>query len=108
LGTVTGPTGRRVVTYAGWPLYTYAGDVAAGEANGQGLNLNGDSWFVMNPAGKALVPADQQDVMPPGTAIVVGGTAAQKPATMAPMPGMSPAETTAPATTGNKTKGHGQ
>jgi len=41
LGSTTDPAGGQVATYAGWPLYTYAGDVAPGQGNGQGLNLNG-------------------------------------------------------------------
>ena len=73
LGAAAEPAGMggQVVTYAGWPLYTYAGDITPGEANGQGLNLNGDSWFVVAPSGKALVPPDQQDVLP---GMSVGGS----------------------------------
>jgi predicted lipoprotein with Yx(FWY)xxD motif len=48
------PTGGRVVTYAGWPLYTYVGDTAAGTANGQGLNINGGRWWAITPAGKVV------------------------------------------------------
>ena len=33
------PSGGKVVTYAGWPLYTYVGDTASGTANGQAQNL---------------------------------------------------------------------
>lgn len=66
LGAAADPAGlgEQVVTYAGWPLYTYAGDITPGQANGQGLNLNGDSWFVVQPSGKAVVPPAQQDVLP--------------------------------------------
>ena len=32
LGTDKNPSGGRVVTYNKWPLYTYSGDSAAGEA----------------------------------------------------------------------------
>ncbi len=70
LGTISGPYGKKIATYAGRPLYAYAGDVEPGQDNGQGLNLNGDSWFVVNPDGKALVPPDQQGVMPDGTYLV--------------------------------------
>ncbi|MGH3802045.1 MAG: COG4315 family predicted lipoprotein, partial [Pseudonocardiaceae bacterium] len=62
LGSLPDPSGGQVVTYAGWPLYTYAADLEPGQANGQGLNLNGDSWFVVRPTGEVVVPADQQDL----------------------------------------------
>ena len=48
------PTGGRVITYAGWPLYTYAADSAAGQASGQALNLNGGLWYVISPSGKVI------------------------------------------------------
>jgi hypothetical protein len=51
------PTGGRVVTYAGWPLYTYVGDTGAGTANGQGLNINGGRWWAISPAGKVVTGA---------------------------------------------------
>ncbi len=72
LATISGPYGEKIATYAGRPLYAYAGDVEPGQANGQGLNLDGDSWFVINPDGKALVPPDQQGVMPDGTYLGTG------------------------------------
>ena len=54
LASDTSPDGGRVVTYAGWPLYTYSGDSSAGQANGQGLNTYGGRWYVLSPAGKAI------------------------------------------------------
>ena len=48
------PTGGRVVTYNHWPLYTYVADTAAGQAKGQGLNLNGGLWYVLSPSGKVI------------------------------------------------------
>jgi predicted lipoprotein with Yx(FWY)xxD motif len=48
------PSGGRVVTYHKWPLYTYLGDSAAGQANGQNTKLNGGKWYVMSPAGKQI------------------------------------------------------
>jgi len=64
LGSTTDPAGGQVATYAGWPLHTYAGDVDPGQGNGQGLNLNGDSWFVIRPSGQVVVPPGQQGVLP--------------------------------------------
>ena len=47
------PTGR-VVTYAGWPLYTYVSDPSPGAARGQALNLNGGLWHVIAPSGNVI------------------------------------------------------
>jgi predicted lipoprotein with Yx(FWY)xxD motif len=54
LGSDPDPSGGRVVTYAGWPLYTYITDTRPGSAHGQGLNLNGGLWYVISPAGQVL------------------------------------------------------
>jgi predicted lipoprotein with Yx(FWY)xxD motif len=54
LGSDRDPAGGRVITYAGWPLYTYVTDRAAGQATGQALNLNGGLWYVISPAGKVI------------------------------------------------------
>jgi predicted lipoprotein with Yx(FWY)xxD motif len=56
LGSDRDPAGGRVVTYAGWPLYTYTGDVDPGQATGQNLNLNGGLWYVIRPSGLPLIP----------------------------------------------------
>ena len=50
LGTLHDPnTGALIVTYGGFPLYRYSGDATAGDANGQGLFLNGGPWYALNP-----------------------------------------------------------
>jgi len=54
LGTDKDPSGGLVVTYAHWPLYTYAGDTKAGQARGQALNLNGGLWYVLSPMGALI------------------------------------------------------
>jgi predicted lipoprotein with Yx(FWY)xxD motif len=54
LGTTTRADGSREVTYAGHPLYTFAGDTQAGQTTGQGSNGFGAPWWVVTPAGKAL------------------------------------------------------
>ena len=51
LGSDPDPEGGSVVTYAGWPLYTYVADSSAGTADGQGVNANGGLWYVISPAG---------------------------------------------------------
>jgi predicted lipoprotein with Yx(FWY)xxD motif len=50
LGTVKRPDGKRQATYAGSPLYRYAADRRAGDANGQGI---GGIWFSLALAGAA-------------------------------------------------------
>ena len=41
LSSDANPSGGKVITYAGWPLYTYVGDTGPGTAAGQAVNLNG-------------------------------------------------------------------
>jgi len=54
LGSDPNPGGGSVVTYSGWPLYTYVADTTAGAAQGQALNLNGGLWYVMSPSGAII------------------------------------------------------
>jgi predicted lipoprotein with Yx(FWY)xxD motif len=54
LGTTKRPDGSREVTYAGHPLYTFAGDTQPGQTTGEGSNGFGAPWWVVTPAGKAL------------------------------------------------------
>ena len=44
LGETRRPDGRFQVTFKGRPLYTYAGDSKAGDANGEGLMLGIGTW----------------------------------------------------------------
>jgi predicted lipoprotein with Yx(FWY)xxD motif len=54
LGTSQRADGSSEVTYAGHPLYTFAGDTQPGQTTGQGSNGFGAPWWVVTPAGKAL------------------------------------------------------
>jgi predicted lipoprotein with Yx(FWY)xxD motif len=54
LGADKNPSGGKVVTYAHWPLYTYAGDSKPGQASGQDINSTGGLWYVITPAGKVI------------------------------------------------------
>ena len=54
LGSDRDPAGGRVVTYHGWPLYTYIADKTPGMATGQAINLNGGLWYVLAPSGKVI------------------------------------------------------
>jgi predicted lipoprotein with Yx(FWY)xxD motif len=51
LGTIKAKNGMRQVTYAGWPLYWFAGDKKAGQTSGQAFEKE---WYVVNTSG-ALV-----------------------------------------------------
>jgi predicted lipoprotein with Yx(FWY)xxD motif len=51
LGTTTRSDGARQITVAGHPIYTFVGDSAPGQTNGQGITLNGGLWTVASPAG---------------------------------------------------------
>jgi predicted lipoprotein with Yx(FWY)xxD motif len=54
LGTTTRPDGSVQVTYAGHPVYLYAGDAAPGDVSGQGV---GGKWYVVDPSGDAVTAA---------------------------------------------------
>jgi predicted lipoprotein with Yx(FWY)xxD motif len=54
LGTTKRADGTQEVTYAGHPLYYFAGDTAAGQTTGQGSGAFGAPWWVVSPTGKAL------------------------------------------------------
>ena len=54
LGTTKRADGSIEATYAGHPLYTFAGDTQAGQTTGEGNNGFGAPWWVVTPAGKAL------------------------------------------------------
>lgn len=47
-------TGGHQVTYAGHPLYTYAGDVSAGETSYVGAKSFGGTWYALNASGGAV------------------------------------------------------
>jgi predicted lipoprotein with Yx(FWY)xxD motif len=51
VGTIRAAHGMAQVTYAGFPLYYFAGDKAAGQTNGQGFEAK---WYVVSTKG-ALV-----------------------------------------------------
>jgi predicted lipoprotein with Yx(FWY)xxD motif len=53
LGTTTRADGQQQVTYAGHPLYYFAGDTQPGVTAGQGLNDNGGLWYLVHTDGTA-------------------------------------------------------
>lgn len=54
LGTTRRSDGTTEVTYAGHPLYYYAGDGGPGSTNGQNVDAFGAEWYVLAPSGNAI------------------------------------------------------
>jgi predicted lipoprotein with Yx(FWY)xxD motif len=54
LGTTKRRDGRRQVTYAGRPLYYYAGDTKPGRILCQNVAEFGGTWLVVRPSGKLV------------------------------------------------------
>jgi predicted lipoprotein with Yx(FWY)xxD motif len=48
------PDGAPVATVAGHPVYTFAGDEAPGDVNGEGLQDFGGVWYAVSPTGQAV------------------------------------------------------
>jgi predicted lipoprotein with Yx(FWY)xxD motif len=64
LETIKRPDGSEQLAYKGEPLYTFVGDKAAGEANGQGVHADGGTWSAV-VAGASAGSATQ--AAPPST-----------------------------------------
>lgn len=47
--------GTMQVVYNGWPLYYFANDAEAGDANGQGLGGGGNVWYVVGADGMQIM-----------------------------------------------------
>jgi predicted lipoprotein with Yx(FWY)xxD motif len=54
LGTIKRGAGVRQVTYAGFPLYTYAGDSKSGDVKGEGFEK---TWYVVDAKGGMVTKA---------------------------------------------------
>jgi predicted lipoprotein with Yx(FWY)xxD motif len=66
IGWITRSDGSSQLTYNGIPLYTYSGDTAPGQANGEGLRAYGGSWSVVATTGFAF-PVGKQTTTTLGT-----------------------------------------
>ena len=53
LGTITRSDGSKQTTYDGHPVYTYTADNGPGQANGNGLNVDGGVWHEVTASGQA-------------------------------------------------------
>jgi predicted lipoprotein with Yx(FWY)xxD motif len=54
LGTTRRSNGTVQVTYAGHPVYRFAGDTRPGQTTGEGLQDFGAGWDAITPAGKNI------------------------------------------------------
>jgi hypothetical protein len=54
VGATTRDDGSTQLTVADHPVYTFSGDTEPGQANGQGLTLDGGLWTVISPAGSPV------------------------------------------------------
>ena len=54
LGVAKRADGRRQVTYAGHPLYTFIGDKKPGQTAGEGLTDFGAAWDAVSPSGQSI------------------------------------------------------
>ncbi len=61
VATLTRQDGALQVTYNGLPLYRYAGDTKAGDANGQGI---GGLWYAATPGGATKAAAKKSPSKP--------------------------------------------
>ncbi|MFI8191897.1 SCO0930 family lipoprotein [Streptomyces sp. NPDC085946] len=55
--TFTRPDGAEQQTINCWPMYTFAGDEAPGDTNGQGV---GGTWYAVRPDGKPVGAPDKE------------------------------------------------
>ena len=67
LGTITRSDGTKQVTYDGHPLYYFAGDSGAGQANGQGSDSFGAKWWLVAPSGAQITGTDTAAAAPAPT-----------------------------------------
>jgi predicted lipoprotein with Yx(FWY)xxD motif len=58
VGSIKAAHGMRQVTYAGWPLYYFAGDKGAGQVNGQAFE---NEWYVVDTKGAFVKHAINQN-----------------------------------------------
>jgi predicted lipoprotein with Yx(FWY)xxD motif len=57
LGLTRRQDGRRQVTYAGHPLYSFVGDKTAGQTSGEGLTNFGAEWYALAASGRSVKPS---------------------------------------------------
>ncbi len=63
VGSMTRDDATLQITVGGAPVYTYSGDEAPGDTNGEGV---GDVWYVAAPTGEPMMDAGGGATSPPG------------------------------------------
>jgi predicted lipoprotein with Yx(FWY)xxD motif len=66
LGLSKRMNGKRQVTYAGHPLYSFVGDKRAGQTTGEGLTDFGAAWDAVAASGRAVEPSTSDSGDSPG------------------------------------------
>lgn len=56
--------GKTQLSYNGWPLYTYSGDSAAGQSNGNGITSFGGVWSIARPGMASAAGTPSNDYNP--------------------------------------------
>jgi len=64
LGVTMRSGGTRQLTVAGHPVYTFAGDSAPGQTNGEGKVLDGGLWTAVSPAGAPVASSSRTSTAP--------------------------------------------
>ena len=67
LGTTKRADGSEQVTYNGHPLYTFQGDTASGQTNGQRSSGFGALWLVLSPTGTQIASSASSGGSSPST-----------------------------------------
>jgi predicted lipoprotein with Yx(FWY)xxD motif len=67
LSTTKRADGSEQVTYNGHPLYTFQGDTASGQTNGQRSNGFGALWLVLSPTGTQITSSASSSGSSPST-----------------------------------------
>jgi predicted lipoprotein with Yx(FWY)xxD motif len=65
LGTISRSDSTTQVTYAGHPLYSFAGDKAPGQTTGEGSNAFGAPWYLVAPSGNQITTLSAASPPPP-------------------------------------------
>ncbi len=93
LSSLTRPSGKRQITYNGHPLYSYIGDHASGQVNGEGLRT---VFYAASPTGGGIWPGGRLAFPPPGASFGWHPPVSSTPSSV-------PAATGAPATKSGST-----